>query len=147
MQGEHSIAELCAALRVTRSGYHAWAARLPSRRAHGNAELLALIRQARAASRLYGSPRVTRWLWERAVPGQAQPGLGGGHCLRGHGRGLARRGGSPGPLPPSLRRRGHGRTPSPPSAGGPREGAAASGRGATAPSITNPRWTFELKLN
>lgn len=66
MQGEHSIAELCAALRVTRSGYHAWAARPPSRRALGDAELLELIRQARAASHeTYGSPRVTRWVRER----------------------------------------------------------------------------------
>ena len=66
MQSGYSIAELCAALRVTRSGYHAWSRRAPSRRAQGDAELLALIRQARAASHeTYGSPRVTRWVRER----------------------------------------------------------------------------------
>lgn len=66
MSGDHSVPELCAALGVSRSGYHAWRHRPPSRRAQGDAELLELIRQARAASHeTYGSPRVTRWVRKR----------------------------------------------------------------------------------
>ena len=66
MNGDHSVPQLCAALGVSRSGYHAWRHRPPSRRAQGDAELLELIRQARAASHeTYGSPRVTRWVRER----------------------------------------------------------------------------------
>jgi putative transposase len=63
MQPEYSIAELCAALRVTRSGYHAWAAREPGVRAQANAALLPWIRQAHQESRqTYGSPRIRTWL-------------------------------------------------------------------------------------
>lgn len=63
MQPEYPIAELCATLRVTRSGYHAWAAREPGVRAQANAALLPLIRQAHRESRqTYGSPRIRTWL-------------------------------------------------------------------------------------
>lgn len=63
---EHPIRELCVALAVSRSGYHAWATRAPSARAAANAALLPLIQQAHRESRqTYGSPRVTRWLWHR----------------------------------------------------------------------------------
>src|SRR5208282_4462833 len=46
MQTEYSIAELCGTLKVTRSGYHAWAGREPGVRAQANAALLPLITQA-----------------------------------------------------------------------------------------------------
>jgi len=63
MSQDYPIADLCEALRVTRSGYHAWAARRPGPRARSNAELLPLIEQAHVESRrTYGSPRVHRWL-------------------------------------------------------------------------------------
>lgn len=63
MEDEHDIFELCAALGVSRSGYHAWKTRAPSARARANASLLTLITQAHQASRqTYGSPRVHRWL-------------------------------------------------------------------------------------
>ena len=45
MTQEYPIADLCVALAVTRSGYHAWAARRPGPRAQANAALLPLIEQ------------------------------------------------------------------------------------------------------
>jgi transposase InsO family protein len=66
MQAEHAIADLCAALAVSRSGYHAWAAREPGPRAQANAALWPLIEQAYAESRqTYGSPRIRQWLGRR----------------------------------------------------------------------------------
>lgn len=66
MTSEYPIADLCQALKVTRSGYHAWAARRPGPRAQANAALLPLIEQAHVESRhTYGSPRVHRWLVQR----------------------------------------------------------------------------------
>ena len=66
MQTEYAIAELCGTLRVTRSGYHAWARREPGVRAQANAQLLPLITQAHQASRqTYGSPRILNWLHQR----------------------------------------------------------------------------------
>ena len=66
MNRDYSIYELCAALEVSRSGYHAWVKRTPGPRARANAELMGLILEAHAQSRqTYGSPRVTRWLRER----------------------------------------------------------------------------------
>ncbi len=66
MQTEYAIAELCGTLRVTRSGYHAWARREPGVRAQANAQLLPLITQAHQASRqTYGSPRILNWLQQR----------------------------------------------------------------------------------
>jgi len=66
MTPEHPIADLCQALQVTRSGYHAWAARRPGPRAQANAALLPLIEQAHTAGRReYGAPRVVRWLRAR----------------------------------------------------------------------------------
>src|SRR5437867_13345674 len=46
MNPEYPIADLCAALAVTRSGYHAWASRRPGRRAQADAALWPLIQQA-----------------------------------------------------------------------------------------------------
>lgn len=66
MQPDYSIIELCEALAVSRSGYHAWAGRLPGPRAQANAALLPLIAQAHRESRqTYGSPRIRRWLAQR----------------------------------------------------------------------------------
>jgi transposase InsO family protein len=63
MQNEYSIAELCGALHVTRSGYHAWVDRPPGARAQADAVLLSLITQAHRESRqTYGRPRITHWL-------------------------------------------------------------------------------------
>ena len=63
MQEDYSIADLCAALAVSRSGYHAWAAREPGLRAQADAVLWPLIEQAYAESRqTYGSPRIRQWL-------------------------------------------------------------------------------------
>ncbi len=63
MSAQHSIAALCGALQVSRSGYYAWQQRVPGARAQEDATLLTLIAQAHEQSRrTYGSPRVTRWL-------------------------------------------------------------------------------------
>ncbi len=63
MSVEYPIADLCSALKVTRSGYHAWAAGPTGPRAQANAVLWPLIQQAYTESRqTYGSPRVHRWL-------------------------------------------------------------------------------------
>lgn len=65
MNSEYPITELCEALAVTRSGYHAWISRRPGVRAQANAELLPLITQAHRESRqTYGSPRIRHWLRE-----------------------------------------------------------------------------------
>lgn len=63
MEAEHDIVELCAALDVSRSGYHAWKGRKPGVRAQANAALWTLIEQAYEKSHeSYGSPRVHQWL-------------------------------------------------------------------------------------
>jgi|PlaIllAssembly_1097288.scaffolds.fasta_scaffold113998_2 transposase InsO family protein len=63
LEGEHDLVDLCAALNVSRSGYHAWKQRAPGPRARANAQLWSLIEQAHEQSRAtYGSPRVHRWL-------------------------------------------------------------------------------------
>ena len=65
MHAEYSLAQLCATLAVTRSGYHAWARREPGVRAQADAALLPLITQAHRESRqTYGSPRIRIWLQE-----------------------------------------------------------------------------------
>jgi putative transposase len=63
MQPEYSISELCEALAVRRSGYHAWTARRPGPRAQADVVLVPLISQAHGESRqTYGSPRIRHWL-------------------------------------------------------------------------------------
>jgi transposase InsO family protein len=63
LEGEHDLVDLCAALNVSRSGYHAWKRRAPGPRARANTQLWSLIAQAHEQSRAtYGSPRVHRWL-------------------------------------------------------------------------------------
>jgi len=58
-KAEHSIKIMCRVLEVSRSGYHAWAARAPSRRAICDAGLIGQIAAIHAGSLMtYGSPRV-----------------------------------------------------------------------------------------
>jgi putative transposase len=60
-QAAHSIPTLCRVLDVSASGYYAWVARRPSRRATTDAELLEQIRHFHQASRgTYGTPRIHR---------------------------------------------------------------------------------------
>ena len=55
-------------LRVSRSGYYAWASREPSRRQRDNEKLLTQIREIHRQSRtLYGSPRIAAELKKRGV--------------------------------------------------------------------------------
>jgi putative transposase len=56
---EHSVKTMCRVLEVSRSGFHAWAKRAPSRRALKDARLTERIRQIHAEHRrVYGSPRI-----------------------------------------------------------------------------------------
>jgi putative transposase len=59
MKPDHSLAALCAAFDVTRSGYLAWAHRAPSDRAQADAQLQTQIQTIHAAHRRrYGAPRI-----------------------------------------------------------------------------------------
>lgn len=59
MKTDHSLAALCAAFAVTRSGYHAWQHRAPSSRAQADAQLQTQITAIHAAHRSrYGAPRI-----------------------------------------------------------------------------------------
>ena len=66
MQNEYDLTLLCAALDVSRSGYHAWRRRKPSTRQQANTLLLEEIQKLREGQeRCYGSPRLTRELPSR----------------------------------------------------------------------------------
>lgn len=66
MKTEHSVAQLCAALDVTRSGYHAWQTAGPSARAAADVALRADIQAIHAAHRgRYGAPRIAQTLRQR----------------------------------------------------------------------------------
>ena len=66
MSGEHSIAQLCAALEVTTTGYHAWRSAGPSRRAQQDAALVPQIRAIHTHHRgRYGAPRIRQALARR----------------------------------------------------------------------------------
>jgi len=59
MKTDHTLAALCAALHVTRSGSHAWERRAPSLRAQTDAQLQTDIRAIHAVHRgRYGAPRI-----------------------------------------------------------------------------------------
>lgn len=62
-RAQYAVPVMCTLLGVSRSGYHAWRGRGPSRRERENTRLLAHIRAIHAASGgNYGSPRVHREL-------------------------------------------------------------------------------------
>ena len=66
MKTQHSMAQLCAALDVTRSGYHAWHKAGASPRQTADITLLAEVRQIHAEHRQrYGAPRIQRELRHR----------------------------------------------------------------------------------
>jgi transposase InsO family protein len=68
MKAQHSIAQLCSALGVTRSGYHAWQVAPESRRTLSDTVLLGDIRQVHASHRgRYGAPRIRRELGRRGA--------------------------------------------------------------------------------
>ena len=57
--GPYTVADLCAAFGVSRSGYYAWQSRPPSARQRSDAALgLELCRQHTASRQTYGSPRL-----------------------------------------------------------------------------------------
>jgi transposase InsO family protein len=65
-RSEHAVGRMCRVLGVTRSGYHAWKRRGPSRRARRDAELLVKIRESHRLSKgLYGSPNIQEDLREQ----------------------------------------------------------------------------------
>jgi len=64
----YPVALLCRCLRVSRSGFYAWAARGPSTRVRDDARLTAQLRRAHAESRqTYGRPRLCRALRARGI--------------------------------------------------------------------------------
>ncbi len=66
MKNEHAVAQLCAALDVSRSGYHAWQRAAPSARAQSDAALTADLRILHATHRQrYGAPRLCHALRQR----------------------------------------------------------------------------------
>lgn len=89
MKTEHSIAQLCAAFEVTRSGYHAWQTAPASARARADAALLEQIRPLHRHHRgRYGAPRFRAALARRGQRhGTKRIGrLLGGAGLRGRTR-------------------------------------------------------------
>lgn len=59
LEAQHSLADLCAAFGVSRSGYHAWKSRPPSARQRADETLSQSLCQVHTASRqTYGSPRL-----------------------------------------------------------------------------------------
>ena len=71
LKGSFSISELCDALGVSRSGYHAACARGPAPRAQANAQLLGRMQaiHGHRHPRGYGSPRLTRELRDTGSAG------------------------------------------------------------------------------
>jgi putative transposase len=68
LAGEHRVGDLCAALGVSRSGYHAWKSRAPSARAGADAELGRQLCEVHAQSRqTYGSPRLLHALQDKGL--------------------------------------------------------------------------------
>lgn len=83
MKAEHSLAQLCAAFDVTRSGYQAWEPAEPSARAQADAVLAAQIKAVLEAHRgRYGSPRIQR---ELAAQGQRHGQKRIARLMRAHG--------------------------------------------------------------
>jgi transposase InsO family protein len=67
-QAAQVLTTMCRVLDVSASGYYAWAARQPSRRATDDARLLEQIRTFHRASRgTYGAPRIHRDLRDAGV--------------------------------------------------------------------------------
>jgi putative transposase len=88
-KAQYPIALLCRCLRVSRSGFYAWAGRGPSHRARDDARLIAQLRLAHADSRqTYGRPRLCRVLRDRgiAVSGKRVARLMRAAGLRARGR-------------------------------------------------------------
>ena len=64
----HQLADLCRALQVSASGYHAWRKRPPSQRAQDDTRLAALIAAThREHHEAYGSRRLVRALHQRGI--------------------------------------------------------------------------------
>jgi putative transposase len=67
-KAQYPIALLCRCLRVSRSGFYAWAGRGPSQRARDDARLIAQLRLVHADSRqTYGRPRLCHALRDRGI--------------------------------------------------------------------------------
>ena len=66
MKAEHTVADLCATLAVSRSGYYAWQAAGPSVRQVADAALLAAVQTIHAQhQKRYGAPRIRQELKTR----------------------------------------------------------------------------------
>ena len=88
-KAQYSVSLLCRCLRVSRSGFYAWAGRGPSARVQQDVRLIAQLRLAHADSRqTYGRPRLCRALRNRgiAVSGKRVARLMRAAGLRARGR-------------------------------------------------------------
>jgi putative transposase len=88
-KAQYPVSLLCRCLRVSRSGFYAWASRGPSERVRQDARLTAQLRLAHADSRqTYGRPRLCRALHDRgiAVSGKRVARLMRAAGLRARGR-------------------------------------------------------------
>jgi transposase InsO family protein len=69
LEGQYTLADLCAAFAVSRSGYHAWRGRPPSARQCVDAQLSLHLCRAHTESReTYGSPRLLQALRQQGYP-------------------------------------------------------------------------------
>jgi putative transposase len=108
----YTVSLLCRVLKISRSGYHAWRGRAPSRRSVEDAALAERIRQVHERSRrTYGYPRVhaelnaigVRCGRRRVARLMREAGIHG--CMRGRRRSTTRRDESAAPAPDLVDRR------------------------------------------
>jgi putative transposase len=66
---EYAVSLMCAALRIARSGYYRWRARVPGKRRQANRQLMPSVVQVfEDSGGTYGSPRVQEELAGRGIP-------------------------------------------------------------------------------
>lgn len=108
----YPVSLLCRVLKISRSGYHAWRGRPPSRRSVEDAALAERIREVHERSRrTYGYPRVhaelnaigVRCGRRRVARLMREAGIRG--CMRGHRRSTTRRDEGAAPAPDLVDRR------------------------------------------
>lgn len=78
MRNQYSVKELCTALSVSRSGYHAWKTRKPGKREQENQKLVEAIKEVHEHrfKRAYGSPRMTTEMKDMGFDCSGEKGTG-----------------------------------------------------------------------
>jgi hypothetical protein len=138
MQEEHSLTDLCAALGVSRSGYHASAAREPGPHAQADAALWPLIKQTCGQPKTGPVHHPDRGVQYASAAAGVQPSMSRkGSChdkalVKAAGAACSGNWGSAASSPPA-------RKPGPPSSSG--SNSLTAGSGSSAPSVTSHLWT------